>query len=593
MATVPDLLRLVPGVDVAQLNANKWAVSVRGFNALYANKLLVLVDGRSIYNHLFSGVFWDTLDMPVDDIDRIEVVRGPGGAVWGANAVNGVINIVTKTAADTQGAAVTLGGGTFDGERAGVRYGGTTKEGAYRVFAQWSHHEPSLSMGGGTANDPSHSATSGFRVDGSKPSGMYTVEGGVTDNQASSLWTLATSPDPASPLAGTAVSSHNVDGNVLGRWTSIRENGATWQTQSSVDLTRRTDANVATGRNAVDFDTQYHTKGGSHDVVAGAGYRMTTEWATQKAFGFSLDPARQTEHLLNVFAQDDIALGTAVRATLGAKLEYSSDVGLGLQPTARVLWMAAPNQRVWASISRASRTPSLTERSGVINLTPTIVNGMPFVIRYIGNPALQAETLVTTEAGYRFDVRQSLSVDVTAYYGRYDHLGSDEPFAPFLEMQSGLPRIVAGVTFANLFGARTSGVEVAAHWTPFAPWRLDGSYTGFHATPVIDPASADPTAASWTGTAPNNQWQVHSALALSRRSEFDVLLVAVGPIGDSATPAFTRADVRLSFTLTPRLVLDLTGQNLLTPSHVELDSTTFMETTRIPRAANARLTWRF
>ncbi len=593
MTSVPELLRLVPGVDVAQLNANKWAVSVRGFNALYANKLLVLVDGRSIYNHLFSGVFWDTLDMPVDDIDRIEVVRGPGGAVWGANAINGVINIVTKTAADTQGAAVAIGDGTFDGERGGIRYGGTTKEGAYRVFGQWSRHQPSLAMGGGAADDPSHSTTGGFRLDGSKPAGMYTLEGGVTDNHASSLWTLATSPDPAIQQGETSVSSHNVDVNLLGRWTSIHARGATWQTQAFVDMTRRTDSNVATGRNAIDFDTQYHTKAGNHDVVTGAGYRMTTEWATQQAFGFSLDPARQTEQLVNVFAQDEIALGQRVRATVGAKVEYSNEVGVGVQPTARVLWMPAAKQRVWASISRASRTPSLVERSGVINLTPTIVNGMPMVIRYLGNPDVQVETLTTSEAGYRFEASQSLSMDVTAYYGRYDHLGSDEPFTPFVEMTQSSPRIVAGVQFANLFGAHTSGVEVAAHWTPAAQWRLDGSYTGFHATPVVNPASSDPTSAAWRGSAPGHQWQIHSSWAISPRAEVDALLLHVGPMSDSTTPAYTRADAKLSLTLTPRLVLDFIGQNLLAPSHVEMSSASFMETTRIPRAANARLTWRF
>src|SRR5712671_3178078 len=284
MTSIPELLRLVPGVEVAQLNSNKWAVSVRGFDALYANKLLVLVDGRSIYNHLFSGVFWDTVDVPLDDIERIEVVRGPGGSVWGANAVNGVINIMTKTAADTQGTSVRMGGGTFEGQQAGVRYGGTTKDGAYRVFAQWSRHQPSLTGSGGTADDRSHIASTGFRIDGSRPSGSYTLEGGVTDSYATSLWNLAVSPDPVVSLAEHAVPSHSVDANVLGRWTSIRANGATWQTQSSLDVTRRSDSNVLTGRNAADIDTEYHAKAGRHDVVAGAGYRVTTEWANQNSW---------------------------------------------------------------------------------------------------------------------------------------------------------------------------------------------------------------------------------------------------------------------------------------------------------------------
>jgi iron complex outermembrane receptor protein len=593
MTSIPELLRLVPGVEVAQLNANKWAVSVRGFNALYANKLLVLIDGRSIYNHLFSGVFWETVDLPLQEIERIEVVRGPGGSVWGANAVNGVINIVTKAAADTQGTSVRLSGGTFDGEQAGVRHGGMTSEGAYRVFARWSEREPSRALDGGTADDESRSTSAGFRIDGSKPAGSYTVEGGVTDSRASSLWKLSVSPDPVESLAAHAVPTHNIDANVLGRWTSMRANGDTWQTQTSLDVTRRTDSNVATGRNAADIDTEYHAKAGRHDVVAGAGYRVTTEWATQNSWGFSLGPARQTEHLVNVYAQDEIALGRSVRFTGGAKIEYSNEVGFNLQPTARMLVMAGPRQRVWASISRAIRTPSLTERSGILNFTPTIVNGLPVVVRDLGNPDLQPDTLVTPEAGYRFDASSSLSVDVAVFTGRYERLGSNEPGVPFVEMTPGPPRLVVPVTFGGLFGARTAGLEAAAHWTPFPAWRLDGSYSAFHLTPLADPASQDPGGATWDGAAPLHKWQVRSTVMISPRTEFTALLLYVGGVRSSETPAYTRADARVAFAVAPALTLELVGQNLFAPSHVEMMTSEFMDTTRIPRSVRARLTWRF
>ena len=593
MTSIPEVLRLVPGVEVAQQNANKWAVSVRGFNALYANKLLVMIDGRSIYNHLFSGVFWDTVDLPLPEIERIEVVRGPGGSVWGANAVNGVINIVTKAAADTMGTVVRLSGGTFDGEQAGIRHGGATSEGAYRVFARWSQRKPSRTLEGGIAEDESRATSAGFRIDGSRPSGSYTVAGGVTDSRASSLWKLSVSPDPAESLVQHSVPTQNVNANVTGRWTSMLANGSTWHTQTSVDLTRRTDSSVATGRNAADIDTGYHATAGRHDVVAGAGYRVTTEWATQSSWGFSLSPARQTEHLVNAYAQDEIALGRSVHLTGGAKIEYSNEVGFSLQPTARVLVMAGPRQRVWASISRAIRTPSLVERSGILNLTPMIVNGMPVVVRNLGNPGFQPETLVTPEAGYRFDATAGLGIDVAVFTGRYDSLGSNEPSQPFVEMTPGPPRVVVPVTFANLLGARTMGLEASAHWTPFPAWRLAGSYTAFHATPIADPSSHDPDRLDWHASSASHKWQVRSTVMISSRVELNTLLLRIGEVIDTGTPAYTRGDARLAFEVSPALTLELVGQNLFAPSHVEMLTSSFMNTTRIPRSARARLTWRF
>ena len=593
MTTIPDLLRLVPGVEVAQINANKWAVTVRGFNAVYANKLLVLVDSRSIYNHLFSGVFWDTVDVPVEDIDRIEVVRGPGGSVWGANAVNGVINIVTRRAADTQGAVVHAAAGTFEGQDGGIRYGGTTKGGAYRVFAHWSRHEPSVGRDGADPDDRSRLATGGFRLDGSRPAGAYTVWGGVTDSQASTLWKLAVSPDPAVVADGRTIPSHNVNANLSGRWTTVGPGGLRWQTQSSIDVTRRTDSNVATGRNAVDADTEVHFTRGRHDIVSGAGYRLTTEWATQRAWGFSLDPARQTEHLVNVYAQDEITLATGLSFTGGAKIEYSNEVGVSVQPTARALWTVTPKQRVWTSVSRAIRTPSLTERSGVLNFEPSFIGGTPMVLRESGNPQFVPETLVTAEAGYRYEASQTLTADVAVFTARYWDLGSDEPGAPFVEMTPSPMRVVLPIVFDNRFAARTMGLEAAAHWMPLPSWRMDASYTAFHAASVSDTPSSDPGIAAWDAESPSQTWQVRSTIVVSPRLEFGGLLLHAGPIASTGTPAYMRGDARMALRLTSSLVLDVAGQNLLSRSHDEMGTSTILHTTRIPRSARVRLTWKF
>ena len=276
MTTIPDLLRLAPGVEVAQINSNKWAVSVRGFNGLYANKLLVLVDGRSVYNRIFSGVLWDAEDLMLDDIDRIEVIRGPGAAMWGANAVNGVINIVTKATADTQGGLVRVDGGRF-GEQGAVRYGGTLGAARYRLYSQWTGRDQSLIAPGTRANDASHSVTTGFRADWTTQPGAFMLEGAFTAGQARALWpNLDPQTAAREPIANDPSDAQG--GHLLGRWTHTRAGGASLQIQSFVDIAGRQEPVGNYDRQTFDVDTQYHTALGAHqDLVAGAGYRFIGE----------------------------------------------------------------------------------------------------------------------------------------------------------------------------------------------------------------------------------------------------------------------------------------------------------------------------
>jgi iron complex outermembrane receptor protein len=342
MRTIPDLLRLVPGVEVAQINSNKWAVTVRGFNGLYANKLLVLVDGRSVYNRIFSGVFWDAENLMLDDVDRIEVIRGPGAAVWGANAVNGVINIVTKNTADTQGVLVRVDGGGF-GALGAVRYGGTLGATRYRLYTQWTGRNSSLIAPDTRANDGSHSVITGFRADRTTQPGTFTLEGGFTAGQVRALWpNLNPQTAAREPLANDPTDTRA--GHLLGRWTHTRPGGAALQIQSAVEISSRQEPVGSYDQQTFDVYTQYHTTLGAHqDLVAGGGYRVSDNKFAGHV-GISLTPSEDASSLLTAFIQDEIELvGNRLAVTLGSQLQHDSYSGAGVQPSARVMWKGLPH----------------------------------------------------------------------------------------------------------------------------------------------------------------------------------------------------------------------------------------------------------
>ncbi|MEO8260421.1 MAG: TonB-dependent receptor plug domain-containing protein [Acidobacteriota bacterium] len=320
MKTIPDLLRLAPGVDAAQINANRWAVSVRGFNNVYANKLLVLIDGRTVYYRLSAGVFWDAEEVIVDDIERIEVTRGPGAAMWGANAVNGVINIVTKAAADTQGGLVRVDGGT-SGTQGVARYGGTAGAMQYRVFAQWTGMSDSSFAPGVGANDESRGVTTGFRADWSGKPDALMLDG---DFKAGRFHELYSNLDPQTAALAPVVAdpTNQKNGHLLARWTHTRPSGATLQVQSFFDAAARQGPLGNYDRQGFDVDVQYHTAVGSRqDLVAGTGYRFVAEGSTGSV-GLSLDPPDQTASLFTGFVQDEIALlGGRLKMTLGTQVQ--------------------------------------------------------------------------------------------------------------------------------------------------------------------------------------------------------------------------------------------------------------------------------
>ena len=591
MRTIPDLLRLAPGVHVAQVTANKWAVSVRGFNGLYANKLLVLVDGRSVYNRLFSGVIWFDQDLMIDDIDRIEVIRGPGGTMWGANAVNGVINIVTRTAAESQGALVRVDAGSL-GTQAAVRYGGTKGRLQYRAFAQYTDVAETLVGRDVRANDGARSVTTGVRADFSEGADAFALRVGLTGADINTM-SLNLNPSTSATFPVSDDRGETRGAYVFGSWTRTGANGAALQVQMTLDGTNRHEPIGEYARRLWDTDVQYRfAASGRHELMAGGGYRFMRERLDGRT-GVSLTPARDDASLVTGFVQDEIGFrDKRLVVTLGAQIQYDSDWGTGVLPSARGLWKVSPNQRLWTAWSRARRTPSLTER-GIGITYPPVFDGdaPPVVVSVVGNPDPLSEQLSNIEAGYRIGIGSVASVDITAYMARYRHLVTQESSAPVFEPLP-FPRIRIATQSGNALDAAARGVELAGSWTPSPAWRLVGSYTGFHLSPRLRAGSSDPAAADADGTAPRSQWQIRSVTALGRDVTVSAALFRVGSLRVRGIDAYTRGDLNLEWRPSRQLSIMVFGQNLLEPAHYEFSALeSLTQATQVPRRVGVRLRW--
>jgi iron complex outermembrane receptor protein len=587
MTSIPGLLRMVPGVNVAQINSNKWAVSVRGFNGLFANTLLVLVDGRSVYNRLYSGVFWDTMDLMLDDVERIEVIRGPGASAWGANAVNGVINIITKSAADSQRTLVRVDVGR-NGTQAALRHGGTAFNTPYRVFAQWTGRDEYLLASGASANDSSHSVTTGIRADRLTGRGTLTLEGAFTAGRTRPRWINLN----AATAAGEPFLSDSTEilgGHVRGRWAYTAPGGLQMHMQSSIDLADRREALGTFTRRAFDLDGHGRkTMSARHDLVAGVGFRRVGE-QLDGLNGVALTPPEDHSNLVTAFVQDDISLATQrVRLILGAQFQHDSRSGAGWQPTVRVMWNVRPRQRLWAAASRALRTPSLSDRGVRVDYPPVPIPGAPpLVVTLFGNPDVDSETFSDIEAGYRIELGSTASIDATAFVGRYRDLITPEVAPPVLLFN---PAQVLQVisTMRNQSSATTRGLEVAGHWTPVSTVTFDGSLA------LLNVRTKAGTAASVEADGPRTQWQVRSVFTPVLRATLTASLFHVGRLVTAGVDPYTRADVTAEWRISDRLALMAIGQNILDASHAEFSGTTaLLMSTEIPRNISARLRWTF
>jgi iron complex outermembrane receptor protein len=593
LTLVPEMLRLAPGVHVAHIDANKWAIAIRGFNTRWSDKLLVLVDGRTIYDRVFSGVHWEAAGLMAEDIDRIEVIRGPGGAVWGANAVNGVINIITRSASQTPGFLMRAGAADDGSFTSAFRYGGRAGEGAYRVHFEAAELGPGRLAAGGDSTDDWRYVNGGIRLDWRGRRDDLTLTGNGlwtrTGTRAALLEALTFPPVRSAP----DWRGEHRNGSVLARWTRRIQNGRRLELQSFADVVHRVEPQSTHHATTIDIDGEYETWiGRRHQIVAGAGYRWTRD-RVDGGLSFSLTQDEMDLTVFNVFAQDEIRFADErVRVTVGTKVERETLSGWNVQPTARALWQATTHQRLWAAFSRATRSPSRVDVGMRVNadVAPG-QGGPPLVVGVLGNPDYQTEDTRSLEVGYRLDLGP-VSLDAAGFRSEHERLRTIEPGTPFFESIPGPPHLLLPLRFGNLLRAETAGVELVVRLAPGAWWHVDGGYTYFQIDPTLSPESRDTDSATTDGAFPRHQWQVRPAVTFGGW-EADLSWYRVGAIESLAVPAYTRIDTRVEWRIRPTLSVILTGQNLTDRGHAEFAGDDIVATPSMDqRRVGLSLRWR-
>jgi iron complex outermembrane receptor protein len=596
---IPEALRLAPGVQVARIDENKWAISARGFNGRFADKLLVLIDGRSVYTPLFSGVYWNVQDVMLEDVDRIEVIRGPGATLWGANAVNGVINIITKSARTTQAALATAGGGTELRGFSNLRYGGTLKQDtAYRAYAKYFNVGSSTDLLGRNATDNWDSLRGGFRGDWN-PTGpdSITLQG---DMYRSHYGEMLTIPSLNAPYSSTFPNAGAISGgNILGRWGHDFGNSST-SLQVYFDNTNISENSLfADHQNIFDIDFQhsFHLTD-SQTVIWGAGYRSIGD-SNNSSFTVSLQPSHSMLNQFSGFAQDEISLfDKRVQLTLGSKLEHNDFTGLEVEPNARILWNVTPNQSVWTAVSRAVRTPALTERglqlvSAVIppggpgNPTP-----LPAEADVYGSNQFQSEDLLAYEVGYRVQVANNMSADIATFYNNYTHLRSAEPGAPFVETNPAPMHLVVPFVASNKMHGGTYGAEIFSEYKIIPRWKMAASYSYLQMDIRKDATSMDPTPDNPNMSSPRHQFYVRSSLDVFRHLEHDLTVRYVDDLPGLNIPHYYSVDTHFSYALPRSFELSIGSQNLLNQHHLEfVPDFINISPTEVKRSIYGSLTW--
>jgi iron complex outermembrane receptor protein len=595
VTSVPEALRLAPGVEVAQINSDQWAISIRGFNNQFSNKLLVLIDGRTIYFPTFSGVLWNTEDLGLEDIERIEVIRGPGASVWGANAVNGVINIITKSTKDTHGGLISATAGTHDQALAGLRFGGAAGGIGYRLSLRYAERGPfANSMGSG--HDRWNLQRANLRSDWN-PSKADTLlfEGDLFQTAARDTIHIPLAEPPYSAAINDPW--YYSGGSGLLRWKHVMAGGSEDTLQGFYDRTHAGAAGFLDITNLtfdVDFQQQARLLS-RNEVVWGLGIRRVVE-STTGSFGLFFIPANLTTKLFSGFGQDEITLvRNHLWLTLGSKLEHNDYTGIEIQPTLRLLWTPNARHSFWISGSRAARTPSSYEDrvryiAGILPGENNTVN----VQQVFGNQSFEAERFLVCELGYRTQLSSRLSLDSTLFYSKYSNVSSELPGQPFLN-PSLLPNaIVLPLLSTNEVRGHSEGLELSARYAATSYWTLTGSYSWLRLRDGAFISSPTTIAVLPPGNDPAHQTQFHSYLTILRGVELDGSAYYTGGLVASGVPPYTRVDAHLAWSPLERLKLSAGLQNLLTPRHTEfIDPISYVLFTQVRRSFYGKAVWRF
>lgn len=629
VTTVPDALRLAPGVQVARINTQGWAVSVRGFGDFYSNKLLVLIDGRSVYTPIFSGVFWDEQDMILEDIERIEVIRGPGSTLWGANAVNGVINIITRHTENTQGGLFTAGGGSEERFFGSLRYGDKLgNEARYRVYSKYFNRdqldEADISVNKNLYNtvledsitDNWNSVRGGFRIDWAPFSTeFFTFQGDVYMNR-DDMKMEGTVLDPVYET------SRVEGGYVMGKWNHIFSETSDALFQIYYDRTRRDSLQAKYDIHTLDTDFQHRfVLGKRHECTYGLGCRFISDQIEN--FNFMLfTPESRHQYLFNAFVQDEIqVIPDRLNVTVGAKFEHNDFSGLEIQPSFRFLWNLENRHSVWGAVSRAVRVPGRVEHDGLtvgrissVTISSFRKEGadaewkneeMPVSSSTIvidtksGTEDFDSEEVFACEAGYRFQPMRSLWVDAAVFYNKYKNLETSEKILiSGSAIQNGKPwkdeGFISSPYYQNMLyidnkmDGESYGIEFAADWRIADQWRMTAAYAYLQMCMHLTDASTDEQSkAELEGSSPRHQISLHSALDLTKNLELDLWLRYVDELSAYGIEGYTAMDARLAWRPFNNFELSLTGQNLFDPGHSEFSE---LET---ERSVYAKLAWHF
>jgi len=544
--SLPEALRLAPNLEVARVDARNYAISARGFNGPFANKLLMLIDGRSVYSPFFSAVFWDAQSVVMEDIERIEVISGPGSTIWGVNGVNGVINIITRHAKDSQGALLSVAASSGEGD-ASLRFGGRlSNNGYYRAYAQYMAAEDTDTAAGVNTFTGMQRRQAGFRADWGLQSGSLAVSG---DAYQANLGQLGTRDIRLSGANLVARYLHQVgDGNSL-------------RLQLVLDHTERNQPTAYVDRlDTVELEGQHDVRIGIHKLSWGGGYRHSRDDNTPGP-GFGFWPYERNMHWGNLFAQDEVALTENLRATGGVKVEHNTYTGSEWLPTLRLAWSPDTAHTVWSALSRTVRAPARSDRDFVLPPKPVMIGGLPrFTIGT--SPEFESEVANVLELGYRAQPAQNWSYSATAWYADYDKLRTLEPNAT-----AGPYRGI--LEFRNLSQGRTRGIELWARWQPMLRWRLNAGLVVQDIDTSLKPGSKDATTAGLVINDPHSYWQLRSSHEIGEHIQFDWTLRYNGSMPKPYVPSYHELDANLVWKAGPNIDVALAGQNLLHARHGE------------------------
>ena len=596
VTTLADALRLAPGVHVAQIDSNKWAVGIRGFANRFSRSVLVLIDGRSVYTPLFAGTYWEVQDTLLEDVDRIEVIRGPGGTLWGANAFNGVINIITKSSRDTHGNLLSGGIGTEEEAFAAYRHGGATAGGLHHRFYVKGFERDSGFRDDGIELDDWAMGQAGFRLDWSADDDdSFTVQGDVYDGHAGQRWDIITFAPPFvdAPLEDAQLSG----ANVLMRWTRALEGGGQTTLQSYYDWTDRDEPTFREKRGTFDVEFQHTLRPrGAHRLVWGANFRTSSDDIESLDF-LGVDPTSRSVPLYSAFIQDEVSFrDDTMRFIFGSKFEQNEFSGFEAQPNVRFIWTPDTEREtaVWTAISRAVRTPSRVEEDLFFTQPPDPASGA--FPRLIGPGNFVAEEVTAYEAGFRIRASKHLFLDFAAFYNDFDELLGFEPGSPFLELSPPPPHFVAPLLFTNSLHGHSQGFELAATLDVADNWQLEASWSHLDIELELDPGATDTTLIQAEGQAPEDQVMVRSHFDVGEEWEIDAIMRWVDDLPADAVEDYLTADLRLAWSPHPGLEVAIVAQDLAAPDHREFAGSSIGSTrggSRVRRGVYGKVTWRF